>query len=242
MGVSDRLVGWDWEGAVQEYRRALALNPGDSFTRGMCAVLLALLGRPNESVAEARGSVERDPLSVFNRHVLALVLYLDRRYEAAIAEARAGLELDQSSHFLYWDLGYSSTFLGRHDEAVTALRHATSLAPEDPFSLGYLGWALGVAGHRQEALAIREDLERRQDHAYAVGVLVAWVSLGLGENEQAITSLHQAVEQRDGRMTHLNRDPLFDPPPLRPSLPNPPPPHEFPRGGGNTADSLRVWR
>ena len=40
---------------------------------------------------------------------------------------------------------------------------------------------------------------------------MAWVSLGLGENEQAITSLHQAVERREGRMTHLNRDPLFDP-------------------------------
>ena len=117
LGTVLHLYQWDWEGAVQEYRRALDLNPGDTFTRGMCAVLLALLGRPNESVAEARGSVERDPLAVFNRHVLALVLYLDRRYEAAIAEARAGFELDQSSHFLYWDLGYSSTFLGRHDEA-----------------------------------------------------------------------------------------------------------------------------
>ena len=55
------------------------------------------------------------------------------------------------------------------------------------------------------------DLEQRRNHAYVGGVLLAWVSLGLGQNEQAITWQHKAAEERDGLMPHLNQDPLFDP-------------------------------
>ena len=162
-------------------------------------------------MTEARAAVEREPLWIQFRHGLALALYLARRYEAAMAEAHAGLELDPSSHHLYWDLGLSLACLGKHDAAVEALRHATSLAPDDLFSQAYLGWTLGVAGHRQEALTVLGDLERRRNHAYVGGVLLAWVSLGLGQNDQAITWLQTAIEERDGLMPHLNKNPLFDP-------------------------------
>lgn len=78
-------------------------------------------------------------------------------------------------------------------------------------SLAYFGRTLGVAGHRREALAIHEDLERRRDTTHVGGVLLAWVSLGLGQNDDAITWLHRAAEEHDGLMAHLMRDPLFEP-------------------------------
>ena len=93
------------------------------------------------------------------------------------------------------------------------------LAPDDPSSLAFLGWALGLAGQRQEALTILDDLERRRSQEYVGGLLSAYVSLGLGDHDQAISWLQQAAEERDGLLTifsnlwfgvdHIRPDPRF---------------------------------
>ena len=53
---------WDWERAEQEYRRALELNPGDTYARSTYAALLGTLGRVDESIAQAQSAVENDPV------------------------------------------------------------------------------------------------------------------------------------------------------------------------------------
>ena len=79
------------------------------------------------------------------------------------------------------------------------------------FSLSYLGWALGLAGQREEALAILKELERRRAQEYVGGIFLAFVSVGLGEDDQAISWLQEAVEERDGWLMALDTTLLFDP-------------------------------
>ena len=199
---------WDWPGAEREYRRALDLNPGDTFARTHYALLLGQLGKADASIAEARHAVVSDPLSVLSRHMLAMNLVLARRFDQALVETRAGLELD-SYQPLYWDLCWALVGLGRSDEAVEEGRKAT-LAPGDLIAQAWLGWTLGLAGQRQEALTIFEDLERRRQD-YVGGSLLASVCVGLGDHEQAISWLPHAAEERDGFMTFLNTLLVFDP-------------------------------
>ena len=168
---------WDWAGAEREYRRALELNPGDTFARCSYANLLGMVGRVDEEVAEARSAVERDPVSPFCRYILQQAFVVARRFEEAIAEAHAGIELDPSYHLSYMSLGRGLAGLDRHDEAVDAFRQQVIAAAGDPFSQGWLGWALGLAGHRQEALTILGDLEGRRSQEYVGGLLLACVSL-----------------------------------------------------------------
>ena len=211
LGMVLHFYEWDWPGAERECRRALDLNPGYTQARTVYALLLGVAGRADESVAEARAAVERDPLEVYSRHMSSLMLYLARRYDEAIVEARAGIELDRAYHLFYWDLGLPLVGLGRYDEAVEALRQAAMLAPGDLFSQSYFGWALGLAGQRQEARAILEDLEQRRTQEYVGGIFLAQASLGLGEHDQAIAWLQKAAEERDGWMVALNTLLLFDP-------------------------------
>ena len=70
---------------------------------------------------------------------------------------------------------------------------------------------LASEGQRQEALTILGDLERRRSQEYFSGWLMAHVSLGLGEHEQAIGWLQKAVEERDGLLMFLKVYPFFDP-------------------------------
>ena len=202
---------WDWAGAEREYHLALELNPGDAYARSQYAFLLGTLGRVDESVAEARSAVESDPVAAQPRMMLALNLVIARQFEDAIAEAHAGIELDASYSPAYETLGLGLAGLGRYDEAVEAFRRGVSVVSGDPKSQAELGWALGLAGERQEALAILEDLKRRRSEGYFSGVLVAWVCVGLDDHDQALSWLQQGAEERAGFMTFVNSLPVFDP-------------------------------
>ena len=100
---------------------------------------------------------------------------------------------------------------GRPDEAVEAFRQATLHAPDDPAPQGLLGWALGLAGHRQEAVTILNNLEGQRSKGYVGHVQLAWVCVGLGDHDQAISWLKQAAEERDGPMLLLNKLFVYDP-------------------------------
>ena len=66
-----------------------------------------------------------------------------------------------------------------------------------PGRTAYLAW------HRQEALTILGDLEGRRSQEYVGGLLLACVSLGLDEHDQAISWLQEAAE--DARPTRTRR-------------------------------------
>ena len=195
---------WDWEGAEREYRRALELDPADTEARPVYGLLLGRLGRVDAGIAECRHAVERDPLLLSSRHYLALAFWMARRFDAALTEARAGVELDPTYHPFHRILGHALAGLGRYGEAVEAFTQATIVAPSDPQWQGYLGWALGLAGQRQEARVILGNLERRRPGKYFSGFVMAHVSLGLGDQEQAISWLEVAAEERDGLLSFCN--------------------------------------
>ena len=203
-------ANWDWPSAEREFRRALDLNPVDTFVRSSFAAFLAQQGRLDAAVAEARDGVGRDPLSAFGRHFLADVLYMARQFEAAIDESNAGLELERSYHPFYWNLGWALAGLGKYDEAVAALRRGVSFAPDDPPSLAFLGWALGLAGEREEAAGVLRDLEKRRARGYFSGFLMALVTLGLGNRDQAVSWLQRGADERDFLMAYTNVWPGFD--------------------------------
>ena len=202
---------WDWPGAEREYRRALGLDSHDAFARSHYAYFLGQQGRADESVAEARSAVERDPVSLLSRFILGSTLVMARRFDSAIAEAQAGIELDPSYAHMHQRLGWGLAGLSRYDEAVEAFRQATILAPGDPVLQAHLGWGLGLAGRSQEALAILDDLERRRSQEHVGGCLLAWIGVGLGDHDHAISWLEQSAEERDGILTFVNRWFSFDP-------------------------------
>ena len=80
-----------------------------------------------------------------------------------------------------------------------------------PVPQGYLGWALGLAGKRDQANSILENLQRRRDREYFSGWLLAHAHLGLGQSQEAVTWLEKAVDEHDGILPYLNFWFGFDP-------------------------------
>ena len=203
--------GWHWADAEREYGRALEVNLGEGLARAGFVQFLCKLGRYDEAIAEARSGLLRDPVDGLSHFNLAFALTQAGRFDAAIAQAQTGIELDLAYPLLHLALGLGMAGSGRYDQAVEAFRDWVSAAPGDHQGQAFLGWALGVGGQKAEALTIRDHLEHRRGEAYVGSGLLAYVSIGLGDREQAISQLEQAAEERDGQITYLKVAPPLDP-------------------------------
>ena len=118
--------------------------------------------------------------------------------------------MDPTYHSFHWVLGLALAGWGKYEEASEALRRATTLAPDEPIVSATFCWTLARAGHRREAAAIADDLQRRQTQQYVPGFSMAIVRLGLGDREQAISWLEQAAEERDALLPYINVHSFFD--------------------------------
>ena len=202
---------WNWAEAEREYRRALELNPGEGLARGGFVQFLCQLGRCDEAIAEARSGLLRDPVDGLSHCNLAFALTQAGRFDAAIAQAQTGIELDPAYPLLHLGLGLGMAGSGRYDQAVEAFRVWVSAAPGDHQGQAFLGYALGLGGQKAEALTILDHLERRREEGYVASGLLAYVRIGLGDYEQAISHLQQAAEERDGQIGYLKVAFGFDP-------------------------------
>src|SRR5205823_3778795 len=81
LGMTKMDFGWDFAGAQHEFDLALSLNPNYATAHQWHGVLLGVLGRKDESIAEARRALELDPLSPIVGSTLAWVLYWAGRYD-----------------------------------------------------------------------------------------------------------------------------------------------------------------
>ncbi len=115
---------WDWAGAERAFRRALVLNPANASTRSDLAQLLAVLGRADASLTEARRAVEIDPVSPRSNRELALALVLAGRFEAGRDQARKTLDVAPGFLPALWDLAWATAGLGAVQDAVAILRQA----------------------------------------------------------------------------------------------------------------------
>ena len=202
---------WDWAGAERAHRRALVLNPADASTRSDLATLLSFVGRADASATEATRAVELDPVSARCSRTLALVLLFARRFEAAQDQARKALDLDPGFLPASWDLMQATAELGAVQDAVAIARQARPSGRGDATTEGLLGWACGLAGQREEALEILDHVKQLHGNHHASAVHLAFICVGLGEQDQAIAWLDQAYDERAGLLVTLKVQPLLDP-------------------------------
>ena len=171
----------DWAGAERDYLQAIALGPSDVLVRQQYAQWLALLGRFDEAVAQARVAESLDPLSPRAVMALASAFRFARRFEEAIPQTMKALDLDPNYRAAYLNLGHCYQGLGRLEEAIAAFeRSATNLTLR-----GNLGHAYAQAGRERDARAIIARLEQQYAETGLGSGSIAQVYSGLGEIDRA---------------------------------------------------------
>jgi eukaryotic-like serine/threonine-protein kinase len=97
LGMTRLAYDWDFQTAEDELKRAIALNPSYAHAHHIYSILLSILDRNDEALAEIRKAVDSDPLSVPVRNILAAQLMVSGRCEEAIAEDKKTIELNPTA-------------------------------------------------------------------------------------------------------------------------------------------------
>jgi serine/threonine-protein kinase len=201
---------WDWARAESELRRALELNPNYASARRWYAVLLASLGRFDESISEARRAVELD-LSPVASTELGNVLYRARRYDEAIAVLRKTLDVEPNYVTARAYLGLCYSMQGRHEEALAESQKTLAAAPGYPDFVGLVGCVYGRSGQRDQALRHLRELKALAKRVYVSPSPIAAVYASVGETDAAIEWLEKCYVERAATIRALKTDPLCDP-------------------------------
>jgi tetratricopeptide (TPR) repeat protein len=194
---------WDWPGAEAAYKRALALNPKSARAHGLYSLLLAALGRCGESrlLDERAREIDGRPRG-------GIPLYLCRSTNEAeqALTARAGAQPDSIAKF--W-LALAYLELGRHDDAMVA-----ALASRDEIGNAptwIVGYAHARSGRRSDALEVKRAIEAQARTMYVPATELAFLAIGLGEDDEALNWLDRGFDERSHWMELLAVHPVLDP-------------------------------
>jgi serine/threonine protein kinase/Flp pilus assembly protein TadD len=201
---------WDWSGCESELKRALELNPNLAGARNNYGNLLSVLGRSAESLEQYRRAQELDPLRafVFKSNAVGTLLRA-RRYDEAIKMAQEVTNVEPNFPNAHAWLGELYAATGNYAESIKEFQRTVDIDGPIPTNLCYMGYAYGLAGRRDDALAILNKLKTTDKYVSPTDLSIVYI--GLGDKEGAFQTLERAYNERDPELRALKTEPYFDP-------------------------------
>jgi len=200
---------WDWDGAEQQYRRAIELNPNYAPARHMFGVFLTIPRRFDEAFSELAVAERLDPHSRLIKRAHGNLYYWHGNFDRAIALWQMTLDLEPDFPHANYMLALAYTQKGMYKEAIEANQRFGKSTGHTPRSLAILAHGYGKAGNRDEALKLIRHLEERANHEFVPGFDMAIAYVGLGNKDKALRWLEIAFKARDQGLSNLNRAPFW---------------------------------
>lgn len=196
---------WNWSEAEKEYRLALNLNPNYADAHLEYGRLVQALGRNDEAMTQMNYAMELDPFGIKTRVVVAYLTYASRQYDLAVEQfERLGDD---------WGMIWAYREKKMYPEAIAAWERWKASHPlqcRDPHPLATMAGVYALDGRKREAEELIDDLKETARHRYVSGFFFAEAYVGLGQGDQAVTSLERAYEEHDQWMVFVNSYPGLD--------------------------------
>lgn len=168
--LADR--GWLDE-ALNEFRKAIELDPESAHARDNMATVLAEKGELLASLREYIAALNIDPESPTAHYNLACFLATHGR-ELAVREYQHVSKLEFDYPEVHLNLGLTLAEQGRFEEAIQSYQTALELDPEDPVARHELATVLmDLARHAEAIPHLRAVVKKAPDG------LDAWIDLGI---------------------------------------------------------------
>ena len=202
---------WDWQTAEKEFRRAIELDPNYATAHHWYAEYLSFQGRFDEAFAESNRARQLDPLSLIIAVDDGAILYFSRQYDRAIERFRAALEMEPGfgrAHMVIQ--AYVQT--GRFKDALADIEAWRRTSGDAPWIWSSEAFVYGRSGDSARARHAVQRLREsnRNWHVDPMPLLdVAYA--GTGNNDEWLTWLEKACDERSNVLADLKVDPMYDP-------------------------------
>ncbi len=202
---------WNWPGAEDEFKRAIALNPSYSMVHRLYASILGATRRHHEAWEQINAAMRLDPLSLPNNAEVVRTLYYSRDYDRAIEQGQKALQLDPNYARTQFWLGRVYSQKQMHSEAIAASRKILEAMPDSNLALTEMAYSLAAGGRQTEARKILRRLEERSERSFVPNYNLAVIHIALNEEDIAMRYMQQAYENRDWALLVLAVEPRLDP-------------------------------
>jgi tetratricopeptide (TPR) repeat protein len=192
--AADLAKAGQFEAALSEWQRALAMSPADARALNNYGQTLSHLGRPTEAIAQYRKSIAAKPNYPEAQNNLAIALDTSGHSTEAIEHYQAAIDQNPGYAEAHNNLGRALTGLHRYNEAETQFEQALAINPQYAEAHNNLGYTLTAQHKLDEAIVeYRRALDTDPKYAHA------WNNLGLaqamsGRMDEATASFSKAVE------------------------------------------------
>lgn len=164
------------------------------------------LGQFDESIEQVKQSQELDPLSLIINANMGLMRYFARRFDNAIGYCRRALEMDPNFSETHWYLVMVYCPKGLYDDATRKLQRAVSPSGDFPKHKGSHGYAYVLAGKKDDAIEILNDIKSRGENRYYPAIVYG----ALGEKDRAFVCLEKCYRERSDNILYLRVDPTLE--------------------------------
>ncbi|MCG6988198.1 MAG: hypothetical protein LJF06_08460 [Gemmatimonadetes bacterium] len=208
LGYVQMRLGWDYESAFSNFKRAVELSPGYAEAYLWHAYGLTQLGRVEEADPLFQKALDLDPLNFLIVNTLGSRHVVGREYDRALEEQERALamnpDLDSAA------IVETQMLMGKYDDGLRSLERYGQRDGAPTSSRLWLAWGLAVAGREAESRKILEATLGEHAERDLDPVNVAEVYVALGELDAAFAWLERAYEVRSKNLTNVIAWPQWD--------------------------------
>ena len=211
------VLGWaklfydrDWDGAREEFQKAVDLNPNLASAHQAYATYFVCMGQFDRGEAEILKAQELDPINLNIKADIGWNLFFARRTDEAIAQLKQVVQMDPNFAIAHIFLAHAYQQKELFDDAISEAQKAMELLGGSEHRLGNLGDAYARAGRKQEAQNILARLKNASRDHYISPYQTGLIYASLGQPDEALDWLERAYNDRFWMMAFLKVDPRWD--------------------------------
>jgi TolB-like protein/DNA-binding winged helix-turn-helix (wHTH) protein/Flp pilus assembly protein TadD len=203
-----REIDLDWPGAEEEYKRALELNPNSVRAHETYGWYLTMMGRLDETMVHAKRALDLDPVGLDINWDMGVALDFSRQTDRAIEQFQKIIKMDPTWAPAHAGLLQAYQEKGMYEEAIAEWKRANALGKPGPQA--GLAYAYALAGRKDEAWKILDELKEASKQRYVSPFAFALIYIGLGDKDQAFEWLNKTADEDPYRIAFLKVNPRFD--------------------------------
>ena len=204
------VTDWDWQGAANEYRRAIELNPKYATAHHWYAAQLMIEGKFDQARLEIKKAQQLDPLSLGINKDFAVILLFARDYDKALEQCRRTLEIESGFLVMSTYIAQIYELKQKYPEAIVELEKAHAAAPNDGEITYGLAQAYALGGKKDAAAKLANELSQPSRQNIYLPKEAAYLSFLLGDKDNAVAIMQKASENHYLSVAEINMDPRFD--------------------------------
>jgi serine/threonine protein kinase/Tfp pilus assembly protein PilF len=194
MAEIKRIFENDPQGAEQQFRRAIELNPGYATAHHWYSILLGRAGRFKEAAEEGERALELDPLSTIIKLRVANLRLSAWDWDGAEELYRNALEIDPANENTLGNYALFLARMGRPEEARSKIMRALEIAPENPWTAGFYMGVLYYMREFDEAIEVGLKPRGVTPEPPFIPLMIGVSYLMKGMHEEALEALGKARE------------------------------------------------